>query len=279
MSLLVLAVSHALSSSCAQGVPDGSPQRDIIMPLSEDAEMVFVWVPDLDMWVGKHEVTLRQYVHMSRSAAKRPADYAMRYPDSINVMSAPAVMIGWNDAQRAIRVLNRRHKDILPKGYLFRLPTEAEWEAMARCGDDRKYPWGNDWPPTPMADGILPNLQGVEMIPPWEKHHSAQIIEGHQDGWASLAPVTKSGANEWEIYGLAGNVMEWCEGWYDKKGKLRLLKGSSASTFNSRGSEIANRTAVDGQSPMRRWFLWGEARNHGNIGTGFRVVIGRPLNE
>ena len=277
--LLVLAASLAQSWICAQGVPDARSQLDIFMHLSEDVVMEFVWIADLDMWVGRHEVTLGQYVHMSKSAAKRPDDYSMRYADGIDVMTGPAVMIGWNDARSACHLLNRKHRDILPDGYVFRLPTETEWETMARCGDDRDYPWGNDWPPTPMADDVLPNLQGVEMIPPWEQYHSARSIEDHQDGWASLAPVASSGANEWRIYGLAGNVMEWCEGWYDKERKLRLLKGSSASTFNSRGSEIAKRTAVDGQSPVRGWFLWGEVRNQGNIAAGFRVMIGRPLDE
>jgi len=279
MPLLVVAVSLALSSIYAQGVADASSQRDIIMHLSENVEMEFVRVADLDMWVGKYEVTLGQYVNMSKSAAKRPDAYAMRYSDDIDVMAGPAVMIGWNDARLACRLLNRQYRDILPDGYIFRLPMETEWEIIARCGDDRKYPWGNDWPPIPMADGVLPNIQGVEMIPPWEKHFSTRIIEDHQDGFASLAPVAKSGANEWGIYGLAGNVKEWCEGWYDIDNKLRLLKGSSASSFNPHNSLITARTAVRGQSPTRGMFLWGEVRNQGNNGSGFRVAIGKPLKQ
>lgn len=107
-------------------------------------------------------------------------------------MNSTVVMIAWKDAHNACRSLNRRYGHLLRDGYVFRLPMEGEWEAIARCGNNRKYPWGNDWPPTPMADGVMPNLQGIEVIsiegqvPP-----AIRIIPGYKDGWPSVAPVKK----------------------------------------------------------------------------------------
>lgn len=246
--------------------------------LSDNVEMEFAWIPELNLWVGRYPVTLEQFERLSKTAARHPERYAARYSESVDLKQAPAIMLSWDEAWRACQTLNRRHGAVLPGGFVFRLPTEKEWEALARAGDDRKYPWGGTWPPTAMADGILPNLQGIEMIPAWREYHSDRKIEGYEDGWPSLAPVQKSGANEWGIFGLAGNVTEWCEGWYDEKRKLRLRKGSSAFTFNSRGSEITHRSAKKGQSPTTGLFFWGEVRNQGDIATGFRVVIGEPIH-
>lgn len=40
--------------------------------LSQDEMMEFVWIPQLEIWVGKYEVTLGQFMQLSRRAAKRP---------------------------------------------------------------------------------------------------------------------------------------------------------------------------------------------------------------
>jgi len=258
---------------------DAVAKEKITIRLSEDQQMDLIWIPDLKLWAGEHVVTLGQYMQISKEAARYPERFSVRDYEGVNPKDAPAVKISWNDAMHACRILNQRHRTALPSDFVFRLPTEEEWEAMARAGDDRKYPWGDSWPPTVMIDGVLPNLQGEEMIPSWKKHHSNRVIENYEDGWASLAPVRKSGANEWGIYGLAGNAREWCEGWYDEARKLRLMKGSSAYSYNSGGTEIAWRGKVDGQSAVRGWFIWGTIRNQGNVVSGFRVVAGRPATE
>jgi formylglycine-generating enzyme required for sulfatase activity len=40
-------------------------------------------------------------------------------------------------------------------------------------------------------------------------------------------PVSQSGYNEWGIYGLAGNVWEWCLDWYTAKREYRVRRGGS----------------------------------------------------
>ncbi|MGI6086367.1 MAG: formylglycine-generating enzyme family protein [Kiritimatiellia bacterium] len=268
---------------CAFGISEETERSkgledSALIKLSPKEAIEFVWISELDVWVGKYEVTLGQFIHMSRRAAKYPHEFAGRFVENGDEMNAPAVMVGWKEANDACRFLNRQYGHLLRDGYIFRLPTESEWDEIARCGDDRIYPWGNDWPPVPMADGILPNLQGVEVIsisgrtPP-----AIRSIPGYSDGWPSVAPVKHSGANDWGVFGLAGNVQEWCEGWYDRGRGLRLLKGSSAGSFQPVDCKITARHAVEGQSTFRGLFLWGEVRNQGRSYTGFRIVVGQPI--
>ena len=247
--------------------------------LSNEETLELVWVAELELWVGKYEVTLGQFLKMLRVVPGGTDEFAAHNIGDDDPMKYPAVMVGWSDAQRACRALNLRFGEFLPSGYVFRLPTEEEWEFIASNGDSRTYPWGDEWPPVPMADGILPNLLGSTV--PVYVENSQDILEllgpipGHDDGWRSVSPVAASGANEAGIYGLADNVSEWCEGWFDEASSLRLLKGSDAMTSSSFECKISARTAVRGQSPLS--LRWGEVRNSGNNYSGFRVVIAPAL--
>jgi len=85
-----------------------------------------------------------------------------------------------------------------------RLPTEAEWELTARGYGALKYPWGNDWE----------NGQRVC----WDKQKGPQ---------GNTAPIWdhSDGSGCFGIFQQSGNLLEWCEDWYDKKAYKRYAEG------------------------------------------------------
>ncbi len=78
-----------------------------------------------------------------------------------------------------------------------RLPTEAEWEAMARGGlVAKRYAWGDERTP----DGrYLANF--------WQGNFPAE--NDATDGYPRLAPVGRYPPNGYGLYDVTGNVWEW----------------------------------------------------------------------
>jgi formylglycine-generating enzyme required for sulfatase activity len=252
-----------------------------VLKLTDEKNLEFIWIRALQMWVGKYEITLGQYEvfypHATTSSWKTYKD--MRYVnkrlspvEEEQMRTHPVGMISWKEAKKYCDRLNKIYKKQLPEGYAFRLPTEAEWEAFARCGDDRIYPWGNEWPPQRMKDGIYPNYQGDESL--FKSKGRSCRIPDYKDGWKSTCPVQKSGMNDWGLYGVGGNVREWCESWYDRGKGLRSLKGGSFLYWLAEISRRSNISRSSWYIPVLSWFNNKVKKNHGCIDTGFRVVIG-----
>ncbi|MDP2341496.1 MAG: SUMF1/EgtB/PvdO family nonheme iron enzyme [Deltaproteobacteria bacterium] len=89
-----------------------------------------------------------------------------------------------------------------------RLPTAAEWQAVASNGGTTKYPWGDEDP-----DGTRAN---------YNDHRAG-------DGFDATAPVChySHGHNKDGVCDLAGNVFEWTATNYDPEPELKELRGGS----------------------------------------------------
>ncbi|MBP5640863.1 MAG: SUMF1/EgtB/PvdO family nonheme iron enzyme [Victivallales bacterium] len=135
-------------------------------------------------WLGAKEVTQRQW---STLMEKNPSF------DQTS-LDNPVENISWDDAMLFCRKLtNREHlAGRLPEGYVFTLPTEAQWEFACRANSTGAYSFGDD-------DLVLP-LYGNVM--------------GTEDGFAKVAPAGHFRANAWGFFDMHGNVSEWCRDLY-----------------------------------------------------------------
>lgn len=113
------------------------------------------------------------------------------------------------------------------------MPTEAEWEYAARCGEKGyKYSWGDGGPQGKRGGNIADeSLQRAYKS-------GLEIWRGYDDGYVYTAPVGSFEPNEFGLYDMTGNVLEWCWDWYGKdyykNSPKRNPQGPSRGDYDSR---------------------------------------------
>lgn len=166
---------------------------------SPSTGMEFVWIESIEIWVGKYEVTNREY------RKKKPEHDSGSYRGhSLDRERQPVVRVNFNDAKDYAFWLTRRDRDALSPAYRYRLPSEDEWLKFARCGEKREYPWGDEWPPQSSGAGNYRDESGKREFG-WDDY-----IDGYDDGHPVTAPVDELWSSPWGLYGVGGNVWEAC---------------------------------------------------------------------
>ena len=230
-----------------QALPRAEFGRSLVVPVGRGQNLELVWIEAMAFWAGKYEITnaqFRRFRHKHRSM--------FREEFSLNGDDQPVVYVSWHDARDFCNWLNKNYAARLPPGCKFRLPTDAEWTGLASCGKEKKYSWGDSWPP---QYGNFSDNTARKHLPRWRG------IKHYDDGHVVTCPVSESGANEWGIHGLAGNVWEWCEDWYGSEKKYRVRRGGSWD-FDPRDSLLLTARGFD--RPSARYDT-----------IGFRVVVSK----
>ncbi|MDT8389261.1 MAG: SUMF1/EgtB/PvdO family nonheme iron enzyme [Lentisphaeria bacterium] len=207
------------------------------------------------MWVATTETTNAQFKQfITEDTYDGTADCRPGYLKHLSAKTDvpdgdrfPIVYISWKNAWAFCQWLTRRERQggRLPDGYVYRLPTEAEWEFACRAGTTEDF--AGD--PSAMA---------------WHGNRSSNTA-----GTGLLEP------NPWGLYDMHGNVWEFCHDWHDAysagdqtdpvgppKGIYKVIRGGSWRD-----------SLEQCRSSWRRQITVAEPLNN----VGFRVVLAPAL--
>ena len=166
-------------------------------------------------WLGKYEVTQGQWKAVMGDN-----------PSHFSGNNHPVENVSWEDAIAFCRKLNQMDGK-KPQGYLYSLPTEAQWEYACRAGTSSATAFGDSL-----------------------SSRDANFKRGFSFGSAAkgsyLKRTTTVGSyppNAWGFYDMHGNVWEWCHDWYGDYAGSSVTDpvGPSSGTYRvSRGGSWIN---------------------------------------
>lgn len=157
-----------------------------------------------DFYLGTYEVTQEQWVKVM---GNNPSTFARTGKDSeaVKDISAeslnrfPVEQVSWNDCQAFIKQLNAMLNE---DGWVYRLPTEVEWEYACRGGHlAEKAESGFDYY-APEPSNRLESGQANFAVE-WDDGKPTK-------GLLRTCPVGSYPANRLGLHDMHGNVWEWC---------------------------------------------------------------------
>lgn len=182
-----------------------------------------------DFWIGQFEVTQAQWLAVM---GNNPSSRKAREKD------VPVESISWEEAKSFCKKVTALERDAgrLLAGYVYSLPTEAQWEYACRA--KAKDAYNNDKRCTPDAI-TCPNLDEVG----WYAANS--------DGKTSV--VGKKTPNRLALYDMHGNVWEWCLDACENKdnGRISTHSEQEADPFCEEGPLRACRGGSVNSGPRR----------------------------
>ena len=151
----------------------GIPAGTFVMGGTGDDETPHKVTLTKGFWLGRTEVTQEQWQELMGSN-----------PSKFIGKDLPVENVSWDDAMEFCGKLNG--KKLLPSGWKWALPTEAQWEYACRAGTTSNFA------------GDLGEMA-------W--------YGGNSD--RKTHPVGIKKPNEWGLYDMHGNVWEWCADCYE----------------------------------------------------------------
>jgi formylglycine-generating enzyme required for sulfatase activity len=172
----------------------GSPANEKERSPDEDQVQVTI---SRGFWLAQTECTQTQWHAVMNNN-----------PSAFQGDNLPVEQVSWHDVQEFMKKLN--DNNVLPEGWKWSLPSEAQWEYACRAGTTTPY-------------------AGDLELMAWYDANSKK--RSH--------PVETKNGNAWSLHDMHGNIYEWCaDGYaerlhggidpmYDSSGDSRMLRGGS----------------------------------------------------
>lgn len=201
-------------------------------------------------YMSKYLVTQNQYLNLT---GNNPSYFngvrgATNYGTDL---SRPVENVYWFAASGYCSQFTQQEQQAghIPTNWVYRLPTESEWEYACRAGTTTEFGYGQDPSYTNLANYA------------WYSANSGGLTQDV----GLLRP------NPWGLYDMEGDVFEWCQDWYGAypsgpvtdpqgpaSGSLRVFRGGSWA-YGPTDCRCASRYSSDPETPYQ--FI------------GFRVVL------
>jgi formylglycine-generating enzyme required for sulfatase activity len=238
----------------------GSPRREAGRRANESQRLVRL---ERRFYVATRETTNAEY---RQFRAEHRSGFVLQ--NSLELDRQPVVNVSWQEAAAYCNWLSAQEGlapayemkggsfvPVVPATSGYRLPTEAEWEWIARRDGAglRKYPWGEALPVPPGA-GNYADRSAQALLP--------NVMADYEDGYAATAPTGSFAANPAGYFDLGGNVAEWTHDLYTVQprsdaaavdpaatgeGALHVIRGSSWKSGAVTELRLAYRDYGDGR--------------------------------
>lgn len=148
-------------------------------------------------FMGKYPVTQGEYLALIGS---NPSYFTGN-------LSRPVERVSWSDATNYCAKLTQQELTAgrLPAGWLYRLPSESEWEYACRAGTTTAFHYGNA-----LRGGMANFDDGYE----YDSTNGTLYVPNPTV--PPLMVTTNAGSylpNAWGLYDMHGNVFAWCQDW------------------------------------------------------------------
>ena len=230
----------------------GSPKDEKERDPDEEQHEVSITKP---FYLGVYEVTQAEY---EKVMGKNPSWFSAKGEGKVKDMDTsrfPVERVSWDNAVAFCKKLSELPEE-KKAGRVYRLPTEAEWEYACRAGTKTVFHYGNS------LSSKQANFDGA-------------FSYGGADKGPYLERTAKVGSyapNAFGLYGMHGNVWEWCQDGYDASYYKTNLREDPPGPAQASDRVVRGGSWIDYGGDCRSAFRDGYAPGRRGDGLGFRVA-------